>query len=274
MALGVTAAVVGAAAVTLRAARARHEREADRIWAELELRGGAETFDPASVDGLPEPARRYLLHAIAPGTPLARSVRLRMTGEMRMSPGAETIPMRAEQILAPPHGLVWRAEVGTGLQRFSGFDRYARGTGEMRWWLGGIVPIVSAGGPDVSRSAAGRVAGEGVLLPSALLPSRGARWEAVDDSTARVHLDVGGERVTMTLTLAPDGRPLRASLLRWKDDAGAGRPGYVRFMVDELADERTFGGYTVPTRFRAGWRLGDPDEFPFFYAVIEDARFQ
>ncbi|MGH3419781.1 MAG: hypothetical protein ACRDOD_09350 [Streptosporangiaceae bacterium] len=30
----------------------------------------AETFDPAATTGLPEPARRWLSHAITPGTPL------------------------------------------------------------------------------------------------------------------------------------------------------------------------------------------------------------
>ena len=30
----------------------------------------AETFDQAAIVGLPEPARRWLSHAIAPGTPL------------------------------------------------------------------------------------------------------------------------------------------------------------------------------------------------------------
>ena len=34
----------------------------------------AETFDPAAITGLPEPARRWLGHAIAPGTPLWSSV--------------------------------------------------------------------------------------------------------------------------------------------------------------------------------------------------------
>jgi hypothetical protein len=46
--------------------------------------GRAERFDPALVAELPEPARRWLTHAIAPGVPLARSVELSMRGEIRL----------------------------------------------------------------------------------------------------------------------------------------------------------------------------------------------
>ncbi|HEY2290488.1 MAG TPA: DUF6544 family protein [Thermoanaerobaculia bacterium] len=42
------------------------------------------TFDPAALAHLPEPARRYLTHAIAPGTPLASAVRLKMHGEIKL----------------------------------------------------------------------------------------------------------------------------------------------------------------------------------------------
>jgi len=41
-------------------------------------------FDPASLNDLDEPVRRYLSHALAPGAPLAPGVRLRMTGRIRV----------------------------------------------------------------------------------------------------------------------------------------------------------------------------------------------
>lgn len=259
--------------LALWAARARQERALEPLWGELQAAGADGAFDPAMVDGLPEPARRYLLHAIAPGTPLARSVRLAMHGTLRLSPDGDTLPMRAEQVLAPPAGFIWRARVGSGAMRFRGFDRYTHGQGQMRWWMAGLLPLVRAGGADVTRSAAGRLGGEAVLLPSALLPARGAAWEAVDDSTARVRLAIGGEPVTATLRIDAGGRLLHASLMRWRDDAGRGAPGYVRFDV-EFSGERTFGGYTVPGHLRAGWRLGEPDEFPFFDATLDSAEYR
>src|SRR4051812_10328474 len=43
-----------------------------------------DSFDPASVAALDEPVRRYLCHAIAPGTPLGRPVRMTMDGRIRV----------------------------------------------------------------------------------------------------------------------------------------------------------------------------------------------
>ena len=37
-----------------------------------------------------------------------------------------------------------------------GFDRLVDGEGEMRWKLLGLFPVMTASGPDISRSAAGR----------------------------------------------------------------------------------------------------------------------
>ncbi len=260
-------------ALALWAARARQEHAIDALWRELRAPAGSEGFDPGMVDGLPAPAQRYLRRAIAPGTPLARSVRLTMHGTLRLRPGGEALPMRAEQVLSPPAGFIWRARVGRGALRFRGFDRYGHAQGRMRWWLLGLVPIVRAGGPDVTRSAAGRLGGEAVCVPAALLPARGAAWEAVDDGTARVRLVVDGEPVTTTLRIGADGRLRHASLMRWRDNAGGGAPGYVRFDV-ELSGERTFGGYTVPARMRAGWRLGEADAFPFFDATVDTAEYR
>ncbi len=259
----------------LRSAR-RRESETERIWSTLAGPTNQGAFDPSSVDDLPPPARRYLRRAIAPGTTLRTTLQLTMHGAIRLKDGAEPLPMQADQILAPPHGFVWRARVAKGPMRIRGFDRYGLGKGVGRWWLYGIIPIVRGSGRDVDRSAAGRLAGESVLVPASLLPGSGARWEPVDDRSARVTVAVDGEAVTLTLTIDTDGRLERVSFMRWQGDNAQGSkssPGYVRFDVDQWTDERTFDGYTIPTRFRAGWRLGETDEFPFFYSEIDEAVF-
>ncbi len=250
------------------------EKELAPLWNELDTPSGGGVFDPSMVDGLPEPAKRWLLRAITPGTPLRHTATLSMSGSIRLKPGAEPLPMKAEQILAPPRGFIWKARVSKGLMRISGFDRLVHGTAKMRWWLYGLVPVVKGEGIDVDRSAAGRLAGEAALVPASLLPGTGVRWEAIDDRSARYLMTVGNEQVATTVVVDENGFLERVSINRWKDDAGGGKPGYARFDVDQWEDERTFDGYTIPTRFRAGWNLGALDEFPFFYARIDEITYR
>ena len=48
----------------------------------------------------------------------------------------------------------------------------------MQWKLLGLATVMRADGPDVAKSAAGRCGGEGVWLPTALLPEMGVSWTA------------------------------------------------------------------------------------------------
>jgi hypothetical protein len=78
----------------------RAARSVRREW-DL-LRGSTDepqAFEPSMAADLPEPARRWLTHAIAPGTQLWQSVELSMRGQIRL--GAWR-PFTARQVLAPP----------------------------------------------------------------------------------------------------------------------------------------------------------------------------
>jgi hypothetical protein len=169
---------------TLAILRRRDDEKVDGIWRSLEATPTHQVFTEDMVSDLPAPARRYLLHAIGPGTPLAFSVSLEMRGTMRLKPEQEWMPMKARQILAPVTGFVWRAEVGDGLTRFSGGDHFANGSGRVRFWLWGVIPLLKQEGPDVSRAAIGRLVCETIWLPSSLLPQRGVKWEGLDDRSA------------------------------------------------------------------------------------------
>jgi hypothetical protein len=229
-----------------------------------------EMFHPEMVTDLPGPARRFLLQAIAPRTPLARSVELEMHGEIRLAPDRDPIPFVAEQVLAPPVRFVWRARTTAGFMRIRGFDRYEDGAGEVRWKLWGLIPVMRGTGADVTRSAAGRLAMEAILVPASLLPGHGAVWESVDDQRARFRIGIGEETVETTLEVDPEGRPVRATALRWSERAG---PGYEPFGV-EFDGALHAQGYTIPARIEAGWSLGGEDEFRFFAATLDQARFR
>ena|SRR5689334_7697316 len=119
-------------------------------------------FDPAQVSELPEAARRYLRHSIAGGTPLASAGRLRMHGEIKLKGWNK---FSAEQIIRWGRGMIWRATVRMHGISIRGGDSFVDGQGAMHWKLFGIVPVINASGPDITRSAAGRVNIESIWLP-------------------------------------------------------------------------------------------------------------
>jgi len=253
--------------------RRRDDKRVEGVWQSLEAPSTHQFFTEDMVSDLPAPARRYLLHAIRPGMPLAYSVSLEMGGTMRLKQGQEWMLMKARQVLAPPKGFVWRAEVGSGLTRFSGGDHYANGSGRVRFWLWGFIPLVKQEGADVSRAALGRMACETIWLPSSLLPQRGVKWEALDDESARATMKIGEETITLTLFVEPDGRLREVRILRWGDQTEDGGFGYVPFGC-RIQEERDFGGYTIPSKVSVGWQIGTDRYFEFFRAQIENADFR
>jgi hypothetical protein len=68
--------------------------------------GTPDRFDAAATVGLPEPVRRWLGHAIAPGTPLRSAVELHMHGEIRLGAWRR---FTAVQRLTLEGGFVWAA---------------------------------------------------------------------------------------------------------------------------------------------------------------------
>lgn len=230
-----------------------------------------QTFDPEELDATPDPAQRYLRHAIAPGTPLASAVRLQMRGEIKLN---RWRAFEAEQVIRWDRGMIWAATVRMWGLPIRGFDRLVDGTGEMRWALLGLIPVVSESGPDIVRSNVGRMAAETVWLPSALCRDEVA-WTGRDDSRAQAHFTKWGESAEPTFTTDERGRLQRVHLQRWGNPDEAGFR-YASFggMVGE---EGTFEGYTIPTRLRVGWHLGEEgfaSDGAFFRGVVTAARFR
>lgn len=232
---------------------------------------GELAFRPAELSRLPKAVRCYLEHAIAPGTRLARAVRLRMHGEIKLQ---RWLPFTAEQAIVWNCGFIWSATVHMFGIPIRGSDRLLDGEGTMRWRLFGIIPVMTASGPDITRSAAGRVAGEAVWLPS-MLCGDDVSWTVPGSSHLHAMFTAHGETAQLELVVDERGRLETVKLPRWgnPDDAEF---HYINFggVVEE---EDTFSGYTIPTRLRVGWHFGTDrfeSEGEFFRATIDDATYR
>jgi hypothetical protein len=222
-------------------------------------------FSSAELDGLPEPVRRHLSQAIAPGTPLATAARLRMRGRIKVG---RWLPFRARQVLNPHLGFVWAARAAGVI---TGSDRYVDGVGGMDWKLAGLVTVARGQGHDVSRSAAGRAGAEAAWLPTTLLPRFGVRWSASGTHQVTARYQVGETPLEVTYQLDADGRICWLVFDRWGDPENRGTFAWHAF-GGEITGYRTFQGLTIPSAGRLGWFYGS-DRWPageFFRYQITD----
>jgi len=216
----------------------------------------------------PEAARRWFAHAIGPVAPAARGVLLRMTGHIKVG---RWLPFRAVQVIAPPHGFVWVARAGWGPLSFTGFDSYGKGEGRMRWLLGGRVPLVTGAGPDVTRSAADRVALDAVWLPQSFTD---VQWDnGGPEGSAQAVRAVGDEQALVELRTGDDGRLTSVRMQRW---SGPDKKPWGRYPCGGIVDaEATFDGITIPSRVRVGYWIDTVDwaKGEFFRCHVTDAVF-
>jgi hypothetical protein len=228
-------------------------------------------FSPDKLSHLPELAKRYLEHAIAPGTKLATAVRLKMHGEIKLK---KWIPFTAEQVICWEHGLIWSATAWMNGLPIVGSDRLIDGVGAMQWKLLGLFPVMTASGADITRSAFGRLQAESTWLPSVFCSDE-VSWKTMDSSHLHSSFIVQNESAELDLTIDRTGQLKTIHLSRWGNPEGA-ESHYVDF-GGILEEEGAFCGYTIPTRLRAGWYFGTERfdaEGEFFRATIDDAIYR
>jgi hypothetical protein len=247
----------------------RDARHARAVWDALlaQCDSAPPSYDPVMVADLPEIGQRYFAGAMAPGTSLRRVARLEMEGSLILN-GRE-LPMRADQLLAPLHGFVWRAVAGSGLIRFSGSDGYWNGrTSWTRFWLWGVLPVARiADTEDHARAAAARMLMESLWAPAALLPQSGAVWTQTGADQAEVRFPEmqGVEPIYLTLDAA--GRVLEMTTLRWSD-ANPERIYRLQPFGGRTLAYATVQGFTIPTAIEIGNLFGTPEYAPFFRARL------
>src|ERR1043165_3589891 len=187
----------------------------DELW--NSVRKDGETFDPAMPTGRPQGARKYLVHAIGVGTLLATAVRLRMHGSIKLK---SWYPFQAEEVIHWGRGLIWQAKVKMRGLTILGGDSFVDNRAEMRWKLFGILPLVYASGPDITRSAAGRMNVEAIWLPS-VLTHHHVQWNENDLLHPQARFSAHGETAELDYEIAENGRLVSVNMARWGNPGGA-----------------------------------------------------
>jgi hypothetical protein len=158
--------------------------------------------------GLPAPVQAYFAKALSEGQPKVASVRVRHEGAFNMGETTDRWkPFTSYQrVITRPPSFEWNARI----RLLPGFgvrvrEAYVAGEGLLQAKLFGVFTVASArGGGDFARGELMRFFAEAAWYPTALLPSQGVRWEALDARSARATLAHGSISVTLRFSFGAD----------------------------------------------------------------------
>ena len=214
-------------------------------------------FDLQELEGLPAPVQRYFRAVLEDGQPIISAATLEMAGTMNMSAtGEQWKPFTSrQQVVTRNPGFLWDAEVAM----FPGLpahveDSYIACHGRLIAKVFGLFTVAdSQGTGEIARGEFMRYFAESPWYPTALLPSQGVRWQAVDDACANATLVDGP--ITLTLLFRFNDAGLIASVRAESRGAGVGKDGVMVMLPWDcaLSDYQPQGGMLIPMTGEAAW---------------------
>lgn len=166
-------------------------------------------YDARNLEGLPAPVQRYFRTALTDGQALIASVNVEHTGTFNLGEMTEQWkPFTSQQrVVTRRPGFVWNARImmmpGLPVKLH---DAYVAGEGILRPAMLGLFPLTDLRGTRaVAEGEFMRFFAEPAWYPTALLPSQGVRWEAVDEQSAKATLDDGPLSLTLLFRFNDEG---------------------------------------------------------------------
>ncbi|MEO6057508.1 MAG: DUF6544 family protein [Gemmatimonadales bacterium] len=231
--------------------------------------------DAHELEGLPAPVQRYFRTVLTEGRPMVTGARLRHAGTFNMGDVKDRwVRFTSDQrIITRRPGFDWdaRMRIMPGLT-VRVHDAYVAGEGLLHAAVLGVIPVADLRGTrEMAEGELLRFLAEGVWYPTALLPSQGVRWEAVDARSARATLVDGAITVTLAFGFRDDGmiETVRAEA---RGRAVGGRsvptPWQGRFWSYQLRD-----GMRIPLDGEVAWVLPDGLK-PYWRGHIVDIQME
>ncbi|HYN59729.1 MAG TPA: DUF6544 family protein [Rubrivivax sp.] len=171
----------------------------------------AARYDSRELEGLPAPVQRYFRAVLRDGQPIVTGVIVRHTGTFNVNAlgtRERWMPFTSEQhVLTNRPGFVWNARMVLvpGIAVLV-HDAYAAGVGTVHPAVLGLFSLAHQhGSGDIARGELMRYMMEAAWYPTALLPSQGTKWVAIDDVSAHATMEDGGISMTMRFTFNAAG---------------------------------------------------------------------
>ena len=234
-----------------------------------------QTVDFRELEGLPAPVQRYFRTVLEEGQPMVAGVYVQYTGTFNMGETKDKWkPFTSDQeVVAQRPSFDWdgRVSMMPGLP-VRVHDAYVAGEGTLHASVLGLSTVVDMRGTrDVTEGELMRFFAEAAWYPTALLPSQGVRWEAVDTRSAYATLEEGDITIRMLFTFNKEGLidAVRAEARgRAVGDEVIPTPWYGRFWNYEERD-----GMRVPLDGEVAWVLPEGEK-PYWRGHITSIRYQ
>jgi hypothetical protein len=165
-------------------------------------------YDRRELENLPAPVQRYFEAVLTPGQAMIVKMQAFHTGQFSLSDSQpQWVPFHSEQLARmQPIGFDWdgRIRIAPGIQCFV-HDAYVAGEGILHATLFGLFTLTKLQGtPEIAQGELLRFLAESAWYPTALLPSQGVSWEAINDRSARASLTDGATTVAVEFCFGDD----------------------------------------------------------------------
>jgi hypothetical protein len=274
---------VAAAVVGFSAYGAKRWREASRTLIEkLEVARidaavrpfGNAGFDSCELEGLPAPVQRYFRAALREGQPVVSAVDVELAGTFNLSASEEKwkpFTSRQRVVIRPP-GFLWDAVIamlpGVGV---CVRDSYVAGEGRVHAAVLGLFTMADVhGGGEIARGELMRFLAEAAWYPTALLPSQGVNWDAVDERSANATFADGG--LALTLLFKFNDADLIESVRAEVRGAMVGKSILMIPWEGRWSDYQLRDGMTVPLTGEVAW-LWPEGRRAYFRARVTSLRY-
>ena len=207
-------------------------------------------YNARELDGLPAPVQRYFRAVLKDGQPLIAAATFELAGTINMSTTGENWKPFTSTQRAVTHrpGFLWNGRVAMlpGLAAHV-HDSYIAGVGTLHAAMLGLFTVAEVqGGGEIARGELMRYFAEMAWYPTALLPSQGVRWEAVDDRSAKATLADG--QIRLTLLFSFDDAGLITSVHADARGSGVGKDMVMLPWDCNVSNYQLRDGMMVPTR--------------------------